>query len=277
MSGCPTYVADPGFQITQGGKTGPYDCTAHSASDAIDHATCGKRDPSGRTIRLLSNEPIPSPTSPGLNLTQVATVAREDFGVYLEVRTGSRKVLWAEYERRRLAGQGVIVQLNYGPIADSKYDAGRGFRGGHAMFETLHSTYDPLADGRAPGVFRHDGSVYDRELIKRAAGALILRSDPVTGKVLERVGYGSVWCAFTRDVVPDYTARVPSGDFWAYHVDSGVVRYRRTRKTGGFSGPCTAPRSYLWPSERRTVTLVRMLSGAHAGRYISANWSRETT
>lgn len=265
---CATHVADPGFQLRSGGSTGPYDCTAWSASNAIDHATCGKKDPSGRTIRLLSTEPIPNPYSPGLNLPQVQQVARDDFGVYLDVRIGGRAVTWTEYERRRKAGQGAIIQVGYGPIADSRYDAGRGFRGNHALFESVHATYDPLADGRAPSVFLHDGSVYDRELIKRAAGML----DRGGGS---RVGYGTVWAAFTRDVIPDYMARVPAGDFWAYWMEDGVIKTRRLRKTGGFSASCTPPRSYRWPAKGRTATLVRLTSGSRAGTYISANYSRE--
>jgi hypothetical protein len=270
---CADHVADPSFQLLTGGVTGPVDCSAHSCSDAIDHATCGQRDPGGRAIRLASSEPIPDRRSPGLNLPQVADVARRVYGVYLDVHVGSRKVSWAEYERRRNAGQGAIIQVNYAPIADSRYDAGRGFRGGHAMFESIHATYDPLADGRAAGVFRHDGTVYDRGLMKRAAGALVIgqRAD---GSPI-RVGFGYVWAAFTRDVVPAFRASVPAGEFWAYAVDEAddVVKYRRRRATGGFSAACTPPRSYAWRGG--SVTLVKLLTGSRAGRYISANYSKE--
>jgi hypothetical protein len=275
MSDCATYVADPSFQIGAG-STGPYDCTAHSASDAIDHATCGAKDPGGRTIRLQSSEPIPDPRSPGLNLPQVADVARDHYGVYLDVHIGARKVAWTEYERRRLAGQGAIIQVDYGPIADSRFDAGRGFRGGHAMFETIHATYDPLADGRAAGVFKApaSGVVYDRAVMKQAAAKLVTRRDDL-GRAIERVGEGFVWAAFTRDVIPAYSVRVPAGEFWAYAVDGDDVKYRRRRTTGGFSAGCTPPRSYRWGG--RTVTLVQLTTGSRAGRFISANYAQEAT
>jgi len=261
---CATYEVPPGFQLVSGGSTGPVDCTAWSASRAIGHATCGVERPSGRIIRLLSSEPIPSPRSPGLNLPQVRDVAWDSFRVFLDVRIGAQAVSFDEYEARRLAGQGAILQVGYGPIADSRWDAGRGFRGGHALFESIHATYDPLADGRAPGVFRHDGAVYDREVIKRAAGALVLGSS--------KLGVGKVWAAFTRDVIPDYRVRVPAGSFWAYHVPDAVA-YRRRRSTGGFSGDCTPPRSYRWGT--RTITLVRLTSGSRAGMYISATYAKE--
>jgi hypothetical protein len=262
---CADHVADPTFQLQSGGSTGAVDCTAHSCSNAIDHATCGKKDPAGRSIRLLSSEPIPNPSSPGLNLPQVRDVAWDDFGVFLDVRIGAQALTWTQYEARRLQGQGAILQVGYAPIADSRYDAGRGFRGNHAIFESIHATYDPLADGRAPGVFRHDGSVYDRALIRKAAGQLLLGST--------RLGEGKVWAAFTRDVIPDYLARVPAGTFWAYHVVEGVVQYRRQRTTGGFSASSTPPRSYRWGT--RTVTLVRLTSGSRAGTYISATYAKE--
>jgi hypothetical protein len=267
---CANHVADPSFQIGAG-ATGGVDCTAHSASNAIDHATCGAKDPGGRTIRLKSSEPVPDKNSPGLNLSQVAAVARNNYGVSLDIRIGNRRVSWDEYERRRTSGQGAIIQVNYGPIADSKYDAGRGFRGGHAMFESAHATYDPLADGRASGVFRHNGSVYDRDIIKKAAGSFIIAS---SSQGVVRVGNGFIWAAFTRDVIPAYHARVPAGDYWAYWIVDGKVKKRSKRTTGGFSGPCTPPDSMPWGGHK-SVTLVKMLGGAKTGQYISANYSAE--
>jgi hypothetical protein len=267
---CATHVADPSFQIGAG-ATGGVDCTAHSASNAIDHATCGAKDPGGRTIRLKSSEATPDPNSPGLNLSQVAKVAKNNYGVSLDIRIGSHKVSWAEYEKRRTSGQGAIIQVNYGPIADSKYDAGRGFRGGHAMFESAHATYDPLADGRASGVFRHNGSVYDRDIIKKAAGSLIIAS---SSQGVVRVGNGFIWAAFTRDVIPAYHARVPAGEYWAYWIVDGRVKKRSRRRTGGFSAPCTPPDSMPWGGHN-SVTLVKMLGGSKTGQYISANYSAE--
>ena len=178
---------------------------------------------------------------------------------------------WAEYEKRRTSGQGAIIQVNYGPIADSKYDAGRGFRGGHAMFESAHATYDPLADGRASGVFRHNGSVYDRDVIKRAAGGLIIAS---SSQGVVRVGNGFIWAAFTRDVIPAHRARLPAGDFWAYWIVKGAVKKRSRRNTGGFSAACTPPDSMPWGGHK-SVTLVKLLSGSRAGMYISANYASE--
>ena len=74
---CPDYLVPFASQLAQGGATGPDDCTAWAASRVIGASTCGHIVPSGRTIRLLSDEPKPDENSPGLNLVQVANVAIE--------------------------------------------------------------------------------------------------------------------------------------------------------------------------------------------------------
>lgn len=279
---CPHYEADPSFQIRDGGSTGPYDCTAHSTSDAIDHATCGAKDPGGRTIRLQSSEPVPDPKSPGLNLQQVQRVALIHYNVYLEVHTGINAVGWTTYEARRADGQGVIIQLSYGPIADSPYDAfDSRFRGGHAMFETVHATYDPGADGRRPGIWKYDGRVYPRDLMKRAAGALVIGTTS-TGAV-KKVGYGKVWCAFTRDVIPDYHVVIrPSDRFFRYFVKDGIIVDRSDRIEGrSTSARCTVPLSRYWPRSQggtgKSYSLVRIVDSgsSYHGWYVSSRYARE--
>lgn len=267
---CPTYEPPFGSQLLQGGITGPYDCTAWAASRAIAFATCGSKVPTGRTVRLLSNEPKPNPKSPGLNLPQVAAVAREDFGVYLEVRIGSQRVSFAEYEARRMGGQGAVIQLDYSPIAASGYDAGRGFTGGHALFESHSTTIDSLADGRAAGVWKYTGSVYPRDLIRRAAGLLDIGGG-------QTVPDGYVWAAFTRDVVPAYRATVPKGTILLYEVTGGRIVRRVSERTGGFSANASAPRSYPDAAglPGTSYYLSRLLTGSRAGWYISGRYVRE--
>lgn len=272
-----TYEPDPSFQlVASAGPTGKYDCTAHSASNAIDYVTMGAKDPGGRTIRLQSNEAIPDPKSPGLNLGQVQNVALSKYGVYLDVRTGSRALTWQDYERRKDEGQGGIIQVGYTPIANSKYDAfGSRFFGGHAMFECRLATYDPGADGlHGTGRWKHDGTVYTREIMKRAAGELVL--GPKT-----KVGYNRVWCAMTRDVIPDYrVSMVPASSFHRYYVENGVIVDRSDPIKGrSFSAPCTVPLSRLWPVKNggpgRRYSLVRIKEGAYKNWYIHSQFARE--
>lgn len=276
MTSCASYVADPSFQLAStAGSTGGVDCTAHATSTFIDSVTCGAKDPGGRAIRLLSNEPIPDPKSPGLNLVQVAKVALEHYGVYMDVRIGSRSVPWPEYERRRKAGQPTIIQVRYRPIAVTNYDAGRGFEDNHALAETTHATYDSLADGR-PGCFEFNGKLYIRSVIQVAGSQL-----DIGGGARPRPG--TVWAAFGHDVVPDFRVTIPAGyAFWAYQLDAkgdikpGSKGRKARRSDAGIDQPCSTPAYHHWPeSSVPYKRLVRIAAGAHAGMYVEARYSKE--
>lgn len=278
---CPRYLVPPGYQLGHG-ITGPVDCSGWAASRAIAHATCGAQAPTGRRVRLLSDEPVPDPRSPGLNLVQVADVASRYFGVELDVCTGWRAVTWAEYERRRKAGAGCVIQLSYAPIADSRYDAGRGFRGGHAIFESQHDTIDSLADGRAPGVYDRDAEgvrVYPRNLMRRAAGQLVIGTDAKGHP--RRVGDGMVWAAFT-DALPAYTVEIQPRrhrrfrNFRQWNVTARRIDADEpftVGRTGGFTADCTPPRALMHPDDRVRY-LVQLTNGSRAGRWVNAKFAR---
>ena len=277
MTTCPTYVVPPGFQLQSGGSTGPYDCTAWAASRAIGHATCGNHVPSGRKIRLQSDEPVPDPRSPGLNLPQVANVASDHYGVHLEVHTGYQALTWTEYEAARGSGRGAIIQLSYAVIHGTPFDAGRGFTGGHAMFESRHSTYDPLADGR-DSTYRWQLRLYPRDLMKRAAGDLIIGHDSKGHPV--RVGYGKVWCALTTDVAPEtvVTIRPRSGHtirhFRSMNFAAGEIIGYTVRRTRGFSRKGSAPRAFRMKGRPGYHYRVKVLAGVHRGQWVARHWAR---
>jgi hypothetical protein len=63
-------------QLVSSDPYGKYNCTAYAAARAINAATLGGLVISGAKIRALSDEPIPSPSSPGLNIRQVCAVSR---------------------------------------------------------------------------------------------------------------------------------------------------------------------------------------------------------
>lgn len=270
MANCPTHKPAPSFQLQTGGATGPFDCTAHSGTIVLDGSTCGAKRVPGRTIRLRSNEPVPAPGSPGLNLNQLAAVL-DDYGLYLDVRVGWRALTWAQYERYRAEGHFMAAQGGYAPIAASKYDAGRGFQDNHCIAESSLATWDSLADGRAVGVWRYDGTLYTRSVIRHFTERLWTGS--------QYTGTDRVWCAIGRDVVPEYEASVhpASGFYFEYTVNEATktVTSRTREKTGGFSGECTAPKTFWWPAAGQSYRLVRMLSGANAGDWISDQYATE--
>ena len=131
-------------QIQAGGPTGPFDCTAWSAAFAIDRATLGGVKVTGRQVRLASSEPIPSPSSPGLNLQQVADVAAK-WHVDLNYRLGS----FIDVLAALAAFRGVILQGDYDQMGT--WSCQPSFKGDHAVFlnsldtaGTRALTYDPL-------------------------------------------------------------------------------------------------------------------------------------
>lgn len=267
---CPTYKPAPSLQLQVGGATGPFDCTAHAATIVLDGSTCGAKRVPGRTIRLRSSEPVPDPASPGLNLNQIADVL-DDYGLYLDVRVGWRALSWAQYERFRSDGHFIEVQGGYAPIAASKYDAGRGFRDNHAIAESSLATWDSLADGRAPGVWRYNGTLYTRSVVRAFAARLWTGS--------QYTGPDRVWCAIGRDVVPDYRAVVHpvSTRFFQYIVNESprVVLDRSYEHTNGFSAECSAPKTFYWPEAGKSYRLVQLLSGARAGQWVSDQYAVE--
>lgn len=269
---CPGYIVPPGFQLQSGGVSGPSDCTAWAARVVIATASCGAEVPSGRIIRLQSNEPIPDRNSPGLNLVQVADVAAK-YGVHFDVRIGFRSVTFAEYERRRLAGQPAIIQVRYAAIASSKYDAGGGFQGNHAIAETTHATYDSLADGRRPGIHKFDGTVYPRALIQTAAARLDIGGG-------NHPAPGTVWAAFAPDVVPSYHVVIkpkPPAKFQAFgtwKVTNGVITSGKTRNTTGYDNPCSPPQWVRVPGDGLRQ-LVHIDKGSLTGLWVWAGWAKE--
>ena len=124
------YVPKHDYQLGPGsGPTGRYDCTAWSCSMAIDRATMGGTQITGRQVRLASNEPIPDPSSPGLNLNQVVNVAFK-LHVELENRTGAPYSAMVAALRE---GRGVILQGDYDQIP-AEYSGQLTFKGDHAVY-----------------------------------------------------------------------------------------------------------------------------------------------
>ena len=188
------------WQLQQGDRHGGDNCTAYAAAAAADYDTCGQTLITGAQIRAASTEPTPDRESPGLNLMEVrdAVLKLTDGRVNLTKFTSSMALDWEEYEERRKAGHGFVTQIDYTPFTETRFVADPNFKRGHAIFESPDATYDPLADGRRRGIFKFDGTLYPRDLIRRAAGEMVLARD-ANKRPTKRVGIGKVWCAMTRD------------------------------------------------------------------------------
>ena len=279
------FIVDPQYQLPPGTPTSGVDCLAYSGAMAYRYAKRHNSGPSGRTIRLLSDEPRPDAGSPGLNLHQVADVLAEHFGMFLEVYVGDRALTWNEYEAKRTAGRGGVIQVGYGPISDTKFDAsGNHGKFGHGMFEDNNATDDPLADGRRAEIYDRDKRgpiVYPREMMKRAAGLLVIGQGV-------HLGYGHVWCGFTRDVIPKYRVRIRPFEgrdkrtYRIFTIRDGVIVSSRLEQTKGFESACTIPRAFRWPSKDHLLhNLVKVTpdprpdANHHVGEWVALHHAHE--
>ena len=176
---------------------------------------------------------------------------------------------WTDFAKKINAGCGAILQGWYAPIADSRFDAGRGFRGNHAVFVAPGwVTMDPLADGRASGVYKYHGEPYPTSLLQSFAGQLDLGNG-------HRLGAGLTYAAFTRDQVHTYQLNWLGGAFYRYFLNASktaIVRRAPVSQIGATSAPVSAPKKYPWGSSSRI--LVRVLDGKFQGIYVAVPQSQ---
>jgi hypothetical protein len=229
-------------------------CTAYSASMAGDFDTLGAKKPLGRAIRGLTGD-----HTGGLNLQQVDSALLEGWDINLST---VYRLPWSDFAKKIDAGCGAILDVGYAPIADSRFDAGGGFRGNHAIFVAPGWVgMDPLADGRRSGIYKYKGEAYPQSLLRTAAGKLNLGS----GNLL---GAGLVYASFTRDNVHTFHLSFLGGAFFVYTVKAGVITSRKSVRFDKPTGaPCSAPHFYSWPGHTRK-SLVQITDGKLSGQYV---------
>ncbi len=268
--GRPGYLPRFQHQLRDDDPYGAYNCTAYAAAMAGDFDTCGSVVLTGERVRQLSDEPRPDPDSPGLNLRQI-DAALNRYGVDLETRY---RLPWEDFVRKIEKGEGAVLQVYYGPIADSKYDAGGGFRGNHAFFVPPGwGVMDSLADGRRSGIYEYSGDPYPKPLLREAAGKLIISGTT-------RLGDGYVYAAFTRDRRATWYVKIgPDRSFAVFDANDAdrtcrFIRHSTTDHDGSPRWDCTSPRTYR---NRRGETriLVRLLEGRLKGLYVNVKYSTE--
>ncbi len=256
----------PSFQAQNpaisGYRYGWSSCTAFSAAMAASYERQTAVLCSGTQVREKTGDHVG-----GLTLAQVDEALDKGWNVDLDTRY---KLPWAEVVKRINVGHGAILTGGYGPIADSKYDAGNGFRGNHAIFVPPGwGVMDPLADGRHPNVYKYHAEPYPTHLLEQFAGAL----DTGNG----HLGLGLAYVSFTADkvspIVSENSVHVPAGrKFGIFTVVNGVVTNRRIGLTpGGFSAACTKARLYPWPGHAHQ-SLVTLTSGNRNGYIISSRY-----
>jgi hypothetical protein len=260
-------TAIPAFQpqnpALSGYSLGWSSCTAFAAAMAGSFDKQVAKEMTGAQIRQMTHD-----TVGGLTLAQVDAALWSGWDINVATSYG---MSWDLVEKAIDSGKGAILQGWYGPIADSRYDAGGGFRGNHAVFVLPNwVTMDPLADGRRSGIYKYHGEVYPRALLKDFAGKLNLYPSGY-----HPLGAGKAYVSLTQDRVAAWQCSVNGFKVGVYEVlGDTVVSARVTRTPATFTASCTPPHLYSWPGHT-SQSLVRVTSGSHAGWYIRSTHARE--
>jgi hypothetical protein len=238
-------------------------CTAFAGAMAAAFDRQVSKVMTGGQLRTATHD-----TSGGLTLAQIDAALLSGWDINVATSYG---MAWDQFAAAIDRGQGAILQGGYAPIADSRFDAGGGFRGNHAVLVLPGwIVMDPLADGRRVGIYKYRGEAYPQSLLRSFAGKLNL--DPSGYRAL---GLGKAYVSLTHDRVAAWAASVQNRRCGIYTViDNTVVHARVATNPLTFSAPCTPPRLYRWPGHT-SQSLVKISGGSHDGMYIRATYAHE--
>lgn len=258
-------------QLVYGGATRGVDCSAWSAALLVDAHTTGVIKVSGRAIRLRTDEPVPDPDSPGLNLPQVDEAALEittarGKPVDLDTRVGLRSLSRADIKFRIVDGRWAAIQVDRSVLVNRGFGGTSGFRGGHDL--TVHTAIGfpdipVLGDPLVPYYIRASwDALFD---------------------AAEAFANGRIYAQFTRDLTPDYAVTIDTGtEYRRFHLnDNGrIVRVSRHVAALSPTRPCSVPR-YHGAAAGKPTRWGRQLVQIHApghvrdGWWVSARWASE--
>lgn len=237
-------------------------CTWTSGANGLDAATGGKvqRTPD-QVHALVPSSAETNPAYPGWSIADLDR-AMAKLLVPFTNRSGTG---WAGVLTHRRAGRYLVVQGDSDRFGNATCSGA--YDGDHAIGVHPDTKTDPdgtiwwwINDPICPA------GRWERDTVIRAYAEKLSRS----------IYFG------TFDVPVPEVARVwkasvhpPLGWFLSYPVTDGKITGPAVRvKTGGFSGPCTAP-ARIPGRTRGARTLVRMLGGHYKGTYLSAKYAKE--
>lgn len=240
-------------------------CTWTSGANGVDAISAGRKRPTPDAVHaLVPNAQETNPGTPGWSMPDLAR-AMSRYGVGFANRSGDG---WAAVIAWLKAGHYVVLQGDSDQFGNATCSGS--FDGDHAIgVHPNHREVDGVRqwwinDPICPAGRWERETVLQRYAVKLHASVLFgVFSQPVP-------------------VIPKrYRAVVhpKAGYFLAYTVTNGkVVGLPKRIRTGGWSAPCTAPRTY--PAPRGTRTLVRILrqptgDNPYLGLYIGSKWAEE--
>jgi hypothetical protein len=236
-----------------GGPLGWLNCNTTCTAMMIAFETSNAKRPSGGDVRKCClNENGSRDTSGGTKPSQNIDAAKRCWGVTLDGALTSFEDAWRWGSRPDYA---VAFSINYAVISGTRFDGSPGFRGAHQILMSGGKVYDPLADGRRPGI-PSGPQAWPKDLLRRAAGGYA------------GIGYGRAVVIIARAPAAKpkkYAVAFEPGAIFVYS-DSSSVRTRDPGFTKKTSAPCSPPFLMSWGSGKKRV--VEITSGRLAGKRV---------
>jgi hypothetical protein len=216
----------------------------------VDLESNGAQRPTAGGVRNCCREPngrmdITGGTKP----SQIVDALRRCFDINVDSRVGDYETAWRMGARTDTA---ISMCINYAVVSGTRFDGSPGFTGTHQVVLHAGLVWDPLYDGRRPGIPKGPQK-WPKDLLRRAAGKY---ANIGVGRAVYLVGR-------TPPAKPsNYSVRFAPGAVYAYGKD-GVSRARlEFSKTT--SAPCTAPFTVAWGPGRKR--LVEITKGGFSGK-----------
>ena len=114
-------------------NTARYDCTAACGGMMADADSRGEHVFSHATVRAATNEPRPSPTSPGLTIHQVADAVAKLTHNEVVLTVYAMGSPWAKVPEMLQEGAWALLATWRGVLVDAGFGGSATFRGGHAV------------------------------------------------------------------------------------------------------------------------------------------------
>lgn len=192
-----------------GCKLGWLSCTCFACSMGVNKSTLGKKDPTGCAVRTATGD-----TSGGTSLPQVAKVAKDKYGVVMDVRTGINYATPYQLAQALKAGRACEVQGNSSALLNTIFrSTGTGVnhavlandaRGWQGDYPEEVLVYDSAADGRRAGwgTAAKGPDWWPWNILLRFAAAL----KPWGDRDPRILGPGKVYVGIFPDTEPHYHA-----------------------------------------------------------------------
>lgn len=245
------YVVYPHVSQFDGSALAGENCTPASGANGAKAATGGAVAKTAAQIRaLVARREETNPDTPGWSLPDLE-LAMGRLGVPFDNRTGHG---WAALQAARAAGLYVVLQGDSDRFGDASCSGA--FDGDHCI--GVH----PNTDGTRWWI---DDPIcptgrWEEEATLRAYAT----------KLYPTIRFG-VFVKPVPKIAPiTYTwAQVRRGEYTTYTINRGQAHREGTLKTGGF-GAEAKTRTVVQVDGTGTITLLRILTGAHAGKILNS-------